>query len=77
MPVPFKVIKQESESIYDRKVILEMSEADYLALRYYATYYGAVVATAAPAARSAAHRFSEGTVTEYWDLDRSRLFSAE
>lgn len=73
MPVPFKVIKQEPESIYDRKVILEMSEADYLALRHYANYYAEKQAVAAlPAAR-----FANGTPEGYYTLDYSKLFTTE
>lgn len=74
MPVPFKAIKQEPESIYDRKVILEMSEADYLALRHYANYYaGAVV----DVTNAAAARFANGTPEGYYTLDYSKLFTTK
>ena len=71
MPVPFKVIKQEPESIYDRKVTLEMSEADLVMLQRMACYYAADAA----AEELAARRFYNGDVPGgFYNLDFNKLF---
>lgn len=70
MSVPFKIIKQEPESIYDRKVTLEMSEADLIMLQRMACNYIALDGVG-----DAARRFYNGDVPEgFYNLDFNKLF---